>query len=80
MLQNISGAIAAASMERPTMKKSKRFLVLANPMGYLTCVEPSNADLMEKYKNWEVLAQINRPMSLKLVDYSKKWAIKHFRL
>ena len=62
------------------MTKSKRFLVLANPQGYLTCVEPSNTYLIEKYKSWEILAKVNRPLTDPLVRFTQLWAIKTFRL
>jgi hypothetical protein len=57
-----------------------RFLVLANSHGYLTCVAANDKGLLERYKTWQVLLKVNKPLTYNRADICKRWAIALYGL
>lgn len=58
----------------------KRFLLLALPQGYLTCLAAGDPKLKDRYKQHYVLCKINRPLNAKLVNHAQIWALKNYIL
>lgn len=57
---------------------AKRCVLLGGPGGYLTCLPAGDARLRDRYRNWQVLMRINRPLSPGLADAAKGWAMRTF--
>ena len=62
-------------MQRPS---PKRFLLLGGPGGYLTCLPAGDSRLHDRYRQWMVLARVNRPLSQQLVHEAEMWAVRTF--
>lgn len=58
----------------------KRFLVLGGPRGYLTCRPAGCPMLADRYRGWQVLFKVNRPLTPALADQAKSAALRGWEL
>lgn len=63
---------------RPTSRR--RFLVLGGPGGYLTCLAAGDPELGDRYRRWQVLFQVRRPLTPELGRAARGAALRCFEL
>jgi len=61
---------------------NKRFIVLVSGYGDLTCVNPGDPyhTMYAKTGTWKEVVKVNRPLSLPLAQYVKKWVIERYEV
>jgi hypothetical protein len=70
-------------MEGSTIVQSqspKRFVIIGGPRGELSCRPVGCPMLADRYRRWQRLATVNRPLSPALADAGKAWALRAFVL
>lgn len=56
----------------------KRFVVLGGPGGYLSCRPAGCPMITDRYKRWQVLFTVNRPLTTARADAAKSAALRCF--
>lgn len=58
------------------MASRKRFVLLGGPGGHLTCRPVGCPLIAGRYRQWQELARINRPLTTRLDQWAKGWALR----
>jgi hypothetical protein len=58
----------------------KRFVVIGGPRGELSCRPIGCPMLSDRYRNWQPLFHVNRPLSPSLIDQAQRAALRHYTL
>ena len=59
---------------------ARRFVVLGGPCGYLTCRPVDCPMIQDRYRAWQPLFTVNRPMTPALAEAAKGAALRCFTL
>ena len=60
--------------------QSRRFVVLGGPRGYLTCRPAGCPMLTDRYRSWQPLFTVNRPLTPELAHAAQHAALRAFEL
>lgn len=58
----------------------KRFVVIGGPRGELSCRPIGCPMLRDRYRNWQPLFHVNRPLSPRLIDQAQRAALRLYTL
>lgn len=62
------------------MASHKRFVVLGGPGGYLTCRPAGCPMITDRYRRWQRLFTVNRPLTQRTADAAKDAALRCYEL
>ena len=58
----------------------RRFVVIAGPGGYLSCRPVGCPMLRDRYRRWQPLFRVNRPLTPARVDAAQRAALRLYTL
>lgn len=59
---------------------TKRCVVYVGPGGYLTILPAGDPRATDRYRTWQPILTINRPLTRAIVDCAYRWAIREYEL
>jgi hypothetical protein len=69
-------------MQSPNLSytRSTRFVVLGGPRGYLTCRPLGCPSVKDRYRNWQPLFTVNRPLTHEMANAAKDAALRCYEV
>jgi hypothetical protein len=63
-------------MSRTPVPSRKRFVVIGGPGGHLSCRPVGCPMLTDRYRRWQLLFRVNRPLTPARVDAAQRAALR----
>jgi hypothetical protein len=63
-------------VNQPHSPSRKRFVVIGGPSGYLSCRPVGWPMLNDRYRRWQLLFRVNRPLTPARVDAAQRAALR----